>query len=358
MTEIKLEKIRKRMKNKKIDAVLVHSFPNYFYLSGFSGSLCWLLITLKKAYIFADFRYWAQVGREVKGFSLIKIAKGGSDLYLKINRLIRKEKLKNIGIEEKALSVAEYEDLKKNIKNVNFCFFHDDLAGLRTIKSKEEIKIIKEALKITEKAFNDIVREIKPGMTEKEISAKLQYKMKLYGADKESFDIIVAAGKNSALPHAKVTDKKIKEGEFIVIDFGVSYKGYKTDITRTIVLGEVSSKQKKIFDILRQAQKKAFKKIGPNVKAVSVDRTARTYIAGCGFGKNFGHSLGHGIGIEVHESPTIGPKSSDILSSGMIFSIEPGIYINNYGGARIEDLVLVKNGGLEILTERIGAYGR
>lgn len=353
MMSERLQKLRIRMKNKKIDAVLIHSFPNYFYLSNFSGSLCWLLITGKKAYIFADFRYWSQVKREAAGYNLVKIAKGGDDLYKRINALVKKEKIKNMGIEEESISVFEFEDFKKNIKNVNFCFFHTDLIQLRMIKGKEEIAIIKEGLEITRKAFNDILCVIKEGMTEKELQAFLQYKMKIYGADKESFDIIVASGKGSALPHAKSSDKKIKQGEFIVIDFGVTHKGYKTDVTRTLVLGEKTKRQKEILQILAHAQKKAFSLIKAGAKARDVDSAARGYIKRRGYGKNFGHSLGHGIGIEVHERPTIGQKSKDTLASGMIFSIEPGIYINNYGGARKEDLVLVKKDGFEILTERI-----
>jgi len=206
------------------------------------------------------------------------------------------------------------------------------------------------AARIADKAFNRICKLIKPGITERDIALELEFYMKKLGATSTSFTSIVASGERSALPHGTATDKKIKEGEFLTLDFGCVYNGYCSDMTRTVVIGKANERQREIYSVVLEAQEKALKYIKPGVKGCDVDRVARDIIKEKGFGQYFGHGLGHSLGLEIHESPRLSPTSNDILQEGMVVTDEPGIYIPDFGGVRIEDLVLVTATGFEVLS--------
>ncbi|MFH1454074.1 MAG: Xaa-Pro peptidase family protein [Armatimonadota bacterium] len=346
----KFKKLNQVFKKKKVDALLITSEENRFYLSGFTGSAGCLFITPKQRYILSDFRYWEQISKECKGFNLIKIDRDGQ--FDGIRGILKKfPRIKKVGFEDDKVSFAGYKKLKKELSKVKLIPLEGAVTQLREIKSKEEIQYIKKAADIANKALANVLKVIKPGVTEKFVASLLQMEMKMLGAEKESFDIIVASGPNGALPHAKPGNRKIRKDDLIVIDFGAKYNGYCSDMTRTICLGKKSPKQKKIYDIVARAQKAALDYIKSGRVCGDVDNKARGLIEKEGYGKEFGHGLGHGIGIEVHESPSFRPNVKDVLRPGMILSVEPGIYLSGFAGVRIEDLVLITKDGYENLTK-------
>lgn len=346
----RIKKLREVIKKTSIDAVLVTSPENIFYLSGFTGSAGCIFITPSQKYILSDFRYWDQIAEESPGYKLIKTERDGSIAALK-NLLKNYPNIKKVGFEDDKISFAAHKKITKDLNSLKFVSMEGKITGLRIIKSEHELEFMKKAAIIANKALERVRKSIKPGVTEKYIASLLQMEMKEMGAEKESFDIIVASGPNGALPHAKPGDRKIKKDDLIVIDFGAKYNGYCSDMTRTICLGTMSPKQEKIYKIVERAQRAALNYIKAGVICGDVDKKARNLIEKEGYGKNFGHGLGHGIGIEVHEGPYFRPNVKTVLRPGMVISVEPGIYISGFGGVRIEDLVLVTRGGCKILTQ-------
>lgn len=350
MTNEKIKRLRELIKKSDIDGVLITSAENRFYLSGFTGSAGCLFITSKQKYILSDFRYWEQINTETPDFKLLKTQRDNE--LIGVKSLLKKcPNVKKIGFEDEKVSYAYYKKIAKELSNIKLIPMEGKVADLRMIKSEEETEFIKKAAIIANKALERVKKSIKPGATEKYIASLLQMEMKELGAEKESFDIIVASGANGALPHAKPGDKRIRKGDLVVIDFGAKYNGYCSDMTRTICIGAMSAKQEKIYKIVERAQKTAINYIKAGVICGQVDKKARKLIEKEGYGKNFGHGLGHGIGIEVHEGPYFRPNVKTILKPGMIISVEPGIYISGFGGVRIEDLVLVTRNGCKILTQ-------
>jgi len=346
----RIRKLRDVMKKKGVDAVLVTSEPNMFYLSGFTGTAGWLFITPSQKYILSDSRFWEQVENESPNFRLVKAERDDGTQGVK-NILKRYPNIKKIGFEDDKVSFAMYKKLTKEINNVKFVALEGAVSELRMIKSEEEIKFIEKAALIANKALKRVLKIIKPGMTERYIASLLLTEIKELGAEKESFDFHVPSGANAALPHILPTDKKIKKNELIIIDLGAKYKGYCSDMTRTICLGTMSAKQEKIYKIVERAQKAAINYIKAGVVCGDVDKKARNLIEKEGYGKNFMHGLGHGTGIEIHEAPNFRPNVKTVLRPGMVLSVEPGIYISGFGGVRIEDLILVTRGGCRILTQ-------
>lgn len=349
MAGTRIRKLRDVMKKKRVDAVLVTSSENIFYLSGFTGSTGWLFITPSQKYILSDFRYWEQIAKESPEYKLMKTERDGGIAGIK-NLLKKYSNINKVGFEDACLSFAAYKKLTKEINDIKFVPMETTVSDLRMIKTEEEIKFIEKASLIENKAFERVLKNIKPGVTEKYVASMLQFEMKELGAEKESFDIIVASGPNGALPHAKPGDRKIKKDDLVVIDFGAKYNGYCSDTTRTICLGKMSPKQEKIYKIVERAQKAALNYVKAGVKCGDVDKRARKLIEKEGYGKNFGHGLGHGVGLQIHEEPYFRPNVKTVLKAGMVVTVEPGIYISGFGGVRIEDLVLVTKNGCKILT--------
>ena len=346
-SKIKLEKVREKLDKFKIDAIIITHLPNIRYLTGFSGSSAICIVTKTDAFFLTDFRYKEQVKHQVKNFRKI-IAIGKTSLDLIQEKKIF-GKVKKVGFEADHAPFSFILELKRKFKNIKFIPTKNFIEEIAAVKTPDEIENIKRAIKISEKVFYEILNLIKPGVSEIDIASEITYLHRKLGAEKDAFDIIVASGWRSALPHGVATGKKLKKGELVLIDFGCVYNGYHSDITRTISIGKASPEIKKIYQIVLDAQTKAIEGVRERLKANELDSIARDYIRQNGYAKFFGHSLGHGIGTEIHTLPRISPSSDYILQNGNVITIEPGIYLTGFAGIRIEDDVLI-NSNAEILT--------
>jgi len=352
MFESKIKKLKEQIRKEKLDAVFISSVSNIEYLTGFTNFSkdereAYVFVGQDFGYIITDGRYSEAVKDKV--FHLTLFERGHNKLTEELLKKHKKD-IKNLGIEEDNLTVAEFKKVKKHFKNIK----HFNVGYLRSIKNKEEIEKIEKACKIGDSAFKFILKKIKVGVSEKEIAEELEKFVKGKGATL-SFPPIVAFGKNSSVPHHQTGSTRLKDGDIVLLDLGAKVENYCSDMTRTIFFGESSDKQKEIYQVVLEAQQKAVEflnskiKSGEKVTGAEVDKIAREYIKSKGF-PDIPHSLGHGIGLEVHEHPSLSPKSKDILKEGMVFSIEPGIYFPDFGGVRIEDLFVLQKDGLKQIT--------
>lgn len=348
------------MRQAKISAFLILRPENRFYFSGFTAldpqlneSSGALFITMKKQYLITDFRYEIQAAKEARGFDILLYE---PSLASSLFRLVKKHRLTNLGFEEDQLTFAAHSNIKKTIKSVNLKPAGALIDLLRLYKNRTEIQRIVDALRITEKALSETVKQLKPGQSEKDVAHFLEEAMFRYGADGPAFDSIVASGPNAALPHAVPGKRRIKNSETIIIDCGAKYKGYGADITRTIVLGPVPAWIKKIYSITRKAQLAALSGIRPGLSADKADALARDIIQEEGYGPFFGHSLGHGVGLATHEAPSLSPLRKNILKTDMIVTVEPGIYLKGRGGVRLEEMILLTKEGNRLLNKDTQFY--
>lgn len=326
------------------EAVFITGRPNIFYYSGFTSEDAYLLISHDTCLIITDSRYMIQAHEQAKGFEVLDIKDGFEKVFSRTNA-------KYIGYEENIMSVREYKHIRSRLRqNQDFIEMQNLIDEPRKIKDEKEIKKIAEAESIGDEAFSHILNEIKPGKTEKEIALELEFFMKRQGAEALSFDTIAASGKRSAMPHGVATDKKIEEGDFLTLDFGCVFEGYCSDMTRTIVIGKASERQKEIYNTVLNAQTSAIDVIHEGIQCSEVDNIARSIINEAGYGDKFGHGLGHSVGIEIHESPSFAPKCNEKVRNGNVITVEPGIYIDGFGGVRIEDLIAVHDGTVTNLT--------
>ncbi len=352
MFEDKITKLKEQIRKEKLDGIFISSVSNITYLTGYSNFSkdereAYLLIGKDFEYLITDGRYTEAVKKQVMHLSIFERGQGKS-----IKDLFKKHKeIKTLGIEEDNLTVGEFKFIKKHFNKIK----HFQVNKLRQIKNPDEIIKIQKACEIGDQAFEFIVKEIKVGVSEKQIADFLEKFIKDQGAE-ISFPTIVAFGANSSIPHHQTGDKRLTiNDKLILLDFGVKYENYCSDMTRTVFLGSPSEKQIKMYETVLKAQQKAVEflnksiKAGKQIKAPQVDKVARDYIIKNGY-PSIPHSLGHGIGLEVHENPHLSPKSKDILTEGMVFSIEPGIYLPNFGGVRIEDLYVFEKSGLKQIT--------
>lgn len=316
---------------------LISSYPNIFYYSGFTSEDAYLLISNNRRIIVTDSRYTVQAGEQAKDFDVVDIAGGWDKIFESISEVC-------IAFEDEKMSVAEYKRFKEYAKNKIWLKEQSAIDAPRRIKDKEELKLIAAAEKLGDDAFSHILDYIKVGMTERDVALELEMYMKKHGASNLSFDTIVASGVRSSMPHGVASNKIIEHGDFVTMDFGCIYNGYCSDMTRTIVMGEADEKQQEIYNTVLKAQLAVLENIKVGMNCTDADKIARDVIAAAGYGKNFGHSLGHSVGIEIHEKPLFSPKSKDILEDGQVLSVEPGIYIDGFGGVRIEDLIAVIDG--------------
>lgn len=331
------------------DAALIFSEENRRYFSQFSASDGVLLVSENTSLFFTDSRY-TEAAKNTLGEEFVR---DSSNLYDKLREIFETDKIKRIALENDRLTLAQFDAIKNKLSGFSFDttdFLSNTVNDLRAVKTEDEIKYIKQAQKIAENAFSHILTFIKEGMTEKQISLELDYYMLSHGADALSFETIAVAGKNSSKPHGVPGCYKVQKGDFITMDYGAVVNGYHSDMTRTVALGEVSDKQKKVYDTVLKAQCEALKTLKQGLDANKADKTARDIIEKNGFGKNFGHGLGHGVGIEIHETPSLSPRSDYILKAGNIVTVEPGIYLEGEFGVRIEDMALITESGYENLT--------
>lgn len=342
------EKIKKD--NLEIDAFLVSNWKNLFYLSSFDGEGN-ALITGTKFYLFTDPRYGEQAQKDSPDSKiLVDEARKKNSRLLALKKVIEKEKIKKMAIESESINYAEFLEYEKNFTDLKFIPTKNFIEQIRIIKDKEEITNIKKAAQITTESLKEVLENLAPGMRELDIATEIAYTMRKKGAQKEAFDLIVVSGHRGSLPHGKPSEKKINEGELITIDIGAVYQNYNSDITRTIILGKENEKQKEIYSIVLEAQEKALKALKPGLKAKEIDALARQFIEEKGYAKYFGHNLGHGVGLDIHELPGVSFDNETILLPGTVITIEPGIYLPEVGGVRIEDTVLITEDSYEILT--------
>lgn len=323
--------------------VFISGYANIFYYSGFTSEDAYLLLTPEMQYIITDSRYFVQAKLECPDFELIDIRKGWEYIF----GLTESER---IYFEEDNLNYGMYKRLSEKAGGKEFIPSQSKIDFPRQKKDKHELEIIKDAEKIGDMAFEYILEHLHAGVCERDIAFELEMFMRKSGASGLSFDTIVASGVRSAMPHGVASDKVIENGDFVTFDFGCRYKGYCSDMTRTVVIGKADSKQKEIYDIVLKAQTTAIASLKNGMACSDADKVARDIITDAGYGENFGHSLGHSVGIEIHEMPVFSPKSTDVLQNGNILSVEPGIYIDGWGGVRIEDLIAVWDGEVINLT--------
>ncbi|MCX5700110.1 MAG: aminopeptidase P family protein [Candidatus Omnitrophica bacterium] len=341
-----------RLKQESLDALIVSSAANISYLSGVIANDAYLLVSKKETIYFTDSRYTQEVKPKLAGKMSLKRANGS--VFELIAKSCLDLELSRVGFEERSLPFAEYKKTKERLKGKAYLVpTYNLVENQRQIKNAEEISKIREALKITAQALDFIKGFIKPGVKELEIAAELERFIHYKGAQGAAFEIIVASGVNSAFAHHKPTQKRLQDGECLLIDMGVECSGYKSDLTRVFFLGKINSLSRKIYEIVLKAQEKAIKKIRPGEEISRIDALSRKYIADNGYAQFFGHSLGHGVGLEIHEAPSVSGKNDALLKAGMVFTVEPAIYLPGKFGIRIEDMILVTEKGYEVLSVAI-----
>lgn len=342
------KKIQDILQKLNLDAILISNGNNMRYISGFAGATGYLYISTVRHTVVTDFRYTIQAEQEADGYEIITIGIGGYEEAL--NDLIRSDSVKRLGFEAEDMLYANYQRLQEKLV-VNELFpVGDEITKLRRIKTAKELEYMKRAEEIGDQVFTELLDFIKPGMTELEIAAKIEFLLKMKGADGVSFPSIVASGVNSSMPHAVPSRKRIESGDFLTMDFGCVYEGYCSDMTRTIVIGKAEEKQKNIYYTVLEAQLKALEFLKAGYRGKEVDWIARDIIYKAGYEGCFGHGLGHSVGLDIHENPRLNMSEESTILAGMTETVEPGIYIKGYGGVRIEDLVVVTEDGCENFT--------
>lgn len=336
--------------DENIKAAFISKKENVRYFSGFKGDESFLLLFKNgKKYIITDFRYTEQAKIETEGQFEVVDYKG--KLYETIYEILSQERIEELYFEPNYLSFSQYYEMKEKLKEKSLVPFKSNVDEIRSIKDENEIEIIKKAVELTDKAFEHILKYLKPGISELEIVAELNYFFLKNAAKGFSFEPIIASGKRSSLPHGVATNKRIEHGDVVTIDFGCNFDGYMSDMTRTVFIGKATPEMLRIYYIVKEAQEKAENFAKEGERCCEIDKVARDYIGSFGYAEKFGHSLGHGVGLEIHELPKLSPKSEMVLKENMVVTIEPGIYVEGFGGVRIEDLVVIKKDGCEILTK-------
>jgi Xaa-Pro aminopeptidase len=349
----RLFKLRKKFAGNEIDAVFITQAENRRYLSGFDGSAGFLMITEKKAVLATDFRYTEQAVAEAPDFEILRIA-SSLDWF---PDLLGELGIKKVGFEACHVSFRFQRQLNDTLKKKKLPVKMVPVEGLvesvRAIKEPGEIELIKKSAAITDAAYESVAAIIRPGMTEKQVAWELEKSLRENGSQALPFEIIVASGPRASLPHAKPSERVIEDGDSVVIDMGARFGGYASDLTRTVCAGKADATFKKVYNTVLNAQSKAMAVIGRETTGHEADKAAREIIDRAGYGEDFGHSLGHGVGLAAHELPRLGPGSKEMLTDGMVFTVEPGIYISGWGGVRIEDTVVMEKGRVKPVTKAV-----
>jgi Xaa-Pro dipeptidase len=346
----RVEALKKIAFEKKgFDGFLIANEANLLYFAGFPGASCLLIPKNGESTIYVSSTNYEQAKAEGKDFD-VEMMRPNEKLNAKIAKQAKAFKIKKLAID--ILSYESYRNLAKECRGATRLKVQSSLVWeLRKVKDEKELELMRRAGELTSEGMKAAYETIKPGVKEIEVAAEIEYAMRKRGSWGTAFDTIVASGTRSAFPHGGCTDKKIREGDLVVVDIGASYQNYRSDMTRTLVAGKPSEKQKKLYEIVKTAQEKAFQLIKPKSKAKEVDAAARKVIADAGYGEYFVHGLGHGVGLEIHEPPTLNRESKDKLIIGNVVTNEPGIYIVGFGGIRIEDTVLVQKDKAEKFTK-------
>lgn len=342
----RLKGLRQALKGHQVDAFLITRPENRAYMCGFTGSAGALIITSDKALLVTDFRYIEQATAQASEFEVIK---QGAVLTDTLRQALEGAGVRRLAFEKEYVSYADYERYRDKL-GVELVPVDGAVEKLRQVKDPEEVEAIRRAAAIGDKAFRHILDFLRPGLREDEVALELEFQMRKMDATGLAFDIIVASGPRSSLPHGRASERVIQQGDFVKMDFGCVVDGYCSDMTRTVVLGEPTEKQREIYDIVLEAQVTSLKAVRPGLTGREIDEVARKVIADRGYGDYFGHGLGHGVGRMVHEGPRVSVLGEDPLVPGNVVTIEPGVYLPGWGGVRIEDLVIVTETGADVLT--------
>lgn len=342
----------KILQDAPVEGILLTDPANMRYVSGFTGE-GYVYLSRNHLLVVTDSRYTVAAEAECPGYQVIKWSKDG--YYEPLMKAVKEDGIHTLGIEDEEMTVAGFDRLcgkikEAGVKGLETEPLKDYVTAYRAVKTPEEIARIKEAEAIGDRAFARLLPKLGIGMTEKQVAAWLEFLMKEEGAEGFSFDTIAASGIHSAMPHAVPTDRKLAEGDFLTMDFGCRYQGYCSDMTRTVVIGRASERQREIYHTVLCAQQAALEGMRPGMTGKEIDALARDVIEEAEYGGYFGHSLGHSVGLEIHESPVFSTKEETVIRPGMVITVEPGIYIEDFGGVRIEDVVVMTEDGCENIT--------
>ncbi len=321
---------------------------NLRYLTGFTGSSGAAVVTTDKAIFVTDFRYLEQAAQECAGWEIIAQGPVMVDTVAEVLTKLGEER---VGFERQWATFALYEELATRLKGYELVPVGPVVEQVRLVKTEDEIALIREAAAITDKALGEVLPLLRPGIAERDVATEIAYRMRKLGADEPAFPTIVASGVRSAMPHGEASGKALAAGDFVTVDTGAMYKGYCSDLTRTFVLGGATEEQKKVYELVREAQAEALAAVKAGRTGKQIDAVARDIIAAAGHGQHFGHGLGHGVGLAVHEGPRLSPTYDLPLEPGEVVTVEPGVYVTGWGGVRIEDLVVVRADGGEVLSK-------
>ncbi len=342
----RIKKLREKMAEEKLTAYLITSYENYRYFSGFTGSNCSLVITERDCFALTDGRYALQIKEQAPSFSHVIISRS---MHEHIASLIPFGA--RIGYETNTITDFQLRNIQAATENAEFVPCRDFGEEIRAIKDADEISSIRRAVKCSDLALASLITQLSKGMTERQVAALLEYEMARRGSQKAAFSTIAASGLRSALPHAEPTDEEIADNCLFTLDFGATVDGYCSDITRTLIVGTPCRELTKLWDLVFEVQQKCIEKITPGMRTSELDEYQRSLFAAHGMEKYIMHSLGHGIGLAIHEAPTVSKRSDTVLRENTVITIEPGLYIENLGGVRIEDSVLITGNGAEVLTK-------
>jgi len=341
--------VRSLLERFRLDGILLSGRPATAWLSGFTGSASLLLVTRHDAWLVVDFRYALAARQQVE--HNIEVVTFDDSYPDALERLLARHGIRSLGFESDAMTVSEYDRFRERLRTPSRYFgIAGEIAELRARKDAAELAAIRTAAGIADAAFAEILPLIRTGMTECALAAEIEYRMRLHGAHGAAFPTIVASGPHAALPHAVVSDRAFAPGDAILIDFGAQRDGYRSDMTRTVFLGEPPEVLRSVYGIVQAAQRAAAAAIRPAMTGKAADAVARGIIAAAGYASCFGHSLGHGVGLEIHEEPRLSVPSQDVLETGMVFTVEPGIYLEGIGGVRIEDMGVLTVDGFRSFT--------
>jgi Xaa-Pro aminopeptidase len=343
----RLSRLRQRMRSAGLDALLVSSPSDVRYLTGFTGSNALVIVRRRSLTLVTDTRYALQSSIEARGIGRIISRDSLAEAAATARAL---DGLKVVGFEAQHVTYAQYRQLRRLFPRIEFRSTADIVEDVATVKDRTEVRAIRRAAAITDTVFSELLPLLKPGLTELDIAAEISYRQRRHGAAQDSFEPIVASGDRGALPHGRATDRRIRKGELVTMDFGCVVDGYCSDLTRTVAVGRPAQEQRRAYEIVLEAQAAAIDAARPGMLGRDLDTVARIHIGRAGYGKYFNHSLGHGIGLRIHERPRISVASRDRLRQGNVITIEPGVYIPGRWGLRIEDDVLITASGCTVLT--------
>jgi Xaa-Pro aminopeptidase len=346
VSDERLEKIRAKMQAESVEGFLVTSMTNWRYVSGFTGDAGCLLVTLGDAFLLTDSRYIEQAQDQCPEFS-VRMISNEEDV---LKGLLQFEGVKRLAFEKRHTTYEEWEKLRERCSDVELTGVAGWVEEQRMVKTADEISLIAKAQEIADDAFALLFQSIRRGAKEIDLALELEFTMRKMGAESVSFPIIAVSGERSSLPHGTPTSRTLRDGDFVTFDFGATYQGYHSDETRTFVIGNLDKKHEEVYGIVLEAQEAALATVKPGALAKDVDLAGRKVIEDAGYGQYFGHSIGHGVGLSVHEGPSVSRKSETVLAPGMVITVEPGIYIPGFGGVRIEELVVVTDDGMRVLT--------